>query len=119
MEKTFKTVPVAEHHIGRHMFTIFEGHSYSKQGFGILKREVINSVEEIVCMYPDGRKTPVTHVLEEAELQAPSLLDQFAMAAMQGLIADGHVGRGNGSLEQIAELAYEQAEAMVKERSER
>lgn len=40
------------------------------------------------------------------------LRDQFAMAAMQGLLADGWMkDQGN-----IAELAYRQADAMIAER---
>lgn len=50
-----------------------------------------------------------------------ALLDAFAKSAMQGIVASSSVMRGNGSwyIAQLAEEAYDIAEAMMQERERR
>lgn len=48
-----------------------------------------------------------------------TLRDEFATAAMQGILACHGVGGGSESVPDIASAAYEMAEAMLAERSKR
>lgn len=48
------------------------------------------------------------------EQQVPTLRDQFAMAAITGILASGSLWSEE---ERLAEIAYKHADAMLKERS--
>jgi len=43
--------------------------------------------------------------------------DYFAAQAMQGLLASEACGKSEGTIKQIAETAYNQADAMLEERN--
>ena len=47
------------------------------------------------------------------DVELPSLRDRFAMAALQGMLADPE---SSGNCEEFASVAYEYADAMLKER---
>lgn len=75
---------------------------------------------DVVRLYTDCLRQAVEEVTNEQ-----SLLDSFAKAAMQGIVASSSVMRGNGSwytftgVAQLAEEAYDIAEAMLQERERR
>ena len=61
-------------------------------------------------------ESPLYRVSPQGSMtEVPSLRDQFAMAALAGLCADGY---GYGEFEELASISYKYADAMLEARKD-
>lgn len=61
--------------------------------------------------------TEAVSVYDTSRYQGMTLRDYFAAKAMQGILAGDHpITHGHNPLDVVAEVAYEQADAMIKAR---